>query len=421
MTIILDTNPHAWALLSPSLPLTSATANILVFINAHLAINHANRVAVIASHNSCARFLYPTPTLPSNVTQAHGQGQGPGENGVAHQDADMTDVDETSVKEPDANKYRPFAMVERAITTNLVALISSTTPSDIASPSTHLSGALTLALSYISKQTLTAPSATNVSSSADATTTAGAFNIGSADGTTGPSTTGLLSRIMIISVSGGLAQQYIPVMNSIFACQRLGVPIDILALNRYSEAEFLEQAADATGGVYIDLGGQRENKETGQANGNGQKKRQATKVAGLLQTLMMAFLPDQSARKWLVGAGESEGVDFRAACFCHGRVVDLGWVCSICLSSEFPHLTSFPFRCANAMSTVFCSPLEDNTCLTCGTYLSMSNYGTKPVVVPKKKAKKKRLGNLGAAGGPATPASRAATPASEGVGTPAPR
>lgn len=26
-------------------------------------------------------------------------------------------------------------------------------------------------------------------------------------------------------------------------------------------------------------------------------------------------------------------VDFRAACFCHKKVVDVGFVCSICLSS----------------------------------------------------------------------------------------
>lgn len=29
------------------------------------------------------------------------------------------------------------------------------------------------------------------------------------------------------------------------------------------------------------------------------------------------------------------GVDFRAACFCHRKVVDLGFVCSVCLSSGF--------------------------------------------------------------------------------------
>lgn len=61
---------------------------------------------------------------------------------------------------------------------------------------------------------------------------------------------------------------------------------------------------------------------------------------------MMAFLPDQTARggRGRLGGGgggggvlvgpTSEGVDFRAACFCHRKVVDVGFVCSICLSSE---------------------------------------------------------------------------------------
>ena len=26
-------------------------------------------------------------------------------------------------------------------------------------------------------------------------------------------------------------------------------------------------------------------------------------------------------------------VDFRAACFCHKRIIDMGYVCSVCLSS----------------------------------------------------------------------------------------
>lgn len=238
----------------------------------------------------------------------------------------------------DANKYRTFATVESAITSNLRSLLASTSSDDIKSQTnTQLSGALTLALTYISKQTLTAPLNSNVTSSADASNTAGAFNFTSADGTTGPSTTGLLSRILVISVSGDLALQYIPIMNSIFACQRLGVPIDILTLNKWSEAEFLQQAADATGGVYMDLGrGNKSDDEAALQNGaDGAANMQGSKVAGLLQTLMMAYLPDQSARKWLVQAGESEGVDFRAACFCHGTIVDLGWVCSICLSSKF--------------------------------------------------------------------------------------
>ncbi|KAK3066191.1 hypothetical protein LTS18_001926, partial [Coniosporium uncinatum] len=63
LTIILDTNPFAWSLLASTLPLSKAVANLLVFINAHLAINHANQVAVIASHTTCAQWLYPTPHI----------------------------------------------------------------------------------------------------------------------------------------------------------------------------------------------------------------------------------------------------------------------------------------------------------------------------------------------------------------------
>lgn len=57
---------------------------------------------------------------------------------------------------------------------------------------------------------------------------------------------------------------------------------------------------------------------------------------GLLQYLMMGFLADQVARRDLVMPGGGK-VDFRAACFCHRRVVDVGYVCSICLSSKFYH------------------------------------------------------------------------------------
>jgi transcription initiation factor TFIIH subunit 3 len=59
---------------------------------------------------------------------------------------------------------------------------------------------------------------------------------------------------------------------------------------------------------------------------------QLSSPLGLLQYLMMAFLPDQTSRRHLVLPTQVD-VDFRAACFCHKRVVDAGFVCSICLSS----------------------------------------------------------------------------------------
>lgn len=273
LVIVLDSNPHAWALLSKIIPLSKAIANILVFINAHLAVNNANQVAVVASHSHRAVWLYPR--LPSE-----------------DEDVDMDDE-----KLEDANKYRPFALIENSLLASLENLISTTTEADISTTNTtQMAGALTLALSYINKATIK-------HSDTDASckpTSSGLEPIDTA--------TGLQSRILVVSVSGDLAHQYIPIMNTTFAAQRLRIPIDILKLA--GDTVFLQQASDATRGIYLQL----ESPE------------------GLLQYLMMAFLPDQMSRKHLV-APSQEVVDFRAACFCHRRVVDVGFVCSICLSS----------------------------------------------------------------------------------------
>ncbi|KAK5709693.1 RNA polymerase II transcription factor B subunit 4 [Elasticomyces elasticus] len=365
LTIILDTNPHAWALLADTLPLSKAVANLLVFINAHLSINYANRVAVLASHSERAEWLYPTPAVHKNNGDSNGSS--------------------SAVQPPDdANKYRPFAQLEYALITNLQDLLRTTTPAAISSsPSTLLAGALTRALTYISKQSLsTSPSqAGNTSFNySDPSSVAGGNSLNpSDDATTSRSSQRLTTRILILSVSGDLSESYIELMNTIFACQRLGIPLDILKLS--GEATFLQQAADTTGGIYLSL---------------------TTPVqrAGLLQYLMFAYLPDPAARENLVmpGGNESEGVDFRAACFCHKRVVDVGFVCSICLS-------------------IFCEPLADGTCLLCGSHLSMGNYGRRPVVVARvKKAKmggkKRKVGD--GVGGTETPGS------SGGGGTPVP-
>jgi transcription initiation factor TFIIH subunit 3 len=166
----------------------------------------------------------------------------------------------------------------------------------------------------------------------------------------------LVSRILILSVSADLSTQYIPIMNAIFAAQRRHIPIDVLKLA--GDTGFLQQACDATGGVYMDLSSSS-TLQDGPA---------------MLQYLMMAYLPDSTARRWLVMPGGEE-VDFRAACFCHQRVVDLGYVCSVCLS-------------------IFCEPMADGVCLTCGTLLELpAGYNVTPAVVPKRKKKKKRPGS----------------------------
>ncbi|KAJ5194780.1 uncharacterized protein N7498_008218 [Penicillium cinerascens] len=340
LTIVIDTNPHAWAALEDSLPLSKAVANILVFINAHLACNYANEVAVVASHSQKATWLYPVPT-PSDFDR-DGDVSMNGANGAAS--AQM-------------NKYRPFRVVEEQVTRHLKELMVSTSSDDLrGNTSTMLAGALTLALSHINRRTIAwaeEHGGADLEDAAEAGAGGGANRYSASN-----DDERLQSRILIVSVSGSSdsAHQYIPVMNSIFACQRLQIPIDVCKLS--GDAVFLQQACDATRGVYMALSEPR----------------------GLLQYLMMAFLPDQRSRRHLV-LPTREDVDFRAACFCHRKVVNIGYVCSICLS-------------------IFCEAPPGGVCLTCGTELDVGEYDVKPALLKRKKKKKKQVNGTSAAGTP---------------------
>ena len=200
----------------------------------------------------------------------------------------------------DSNHYRPFQQIQRALLSSLQNLYKTTNPSDL-TPTTSIAGALTLALTYTNKILLQTSTLTS--------TTTSNTNPNSYDSNPTSSPLSLSPRILILSVSGDLAAQYIPIMNTIFACQRQSIPIDICKIA--GDTVFLQQASDATKGTYIKLEDKR----------------------GLLQYLMMGFLPDRVNRSVLC-MPTAVGVDFRAACFCHRRVVDTGWVCSVCLSSK---------------------------------------------------------------------------------------
>jgi transcription initiation factor TFIIH subunit 3 len=326
-----------------------------VFINAHLACNYTNEVAVVASHSQRAAWLYPSHRQQNGATASIDADGDIEMNGHAEERA-------PSRSAAHANKYRPFRVVEEQVTRNVRELLASTDPSEVSSTtSTMMAGALTLALSHINRRTISWVD-THGGSSMDGTTAGTATGLvpgASTSSAASDPATGLQSRILIISVSSSTdsAHQYIPIMNSIFACQRLHIPIDVCKLS--GDAVFLQQASDATRGVYMSL----------------------TEPRGLLQYLMMAFLPDQRSRRHLVLPSRVD-VDFRAACFCHRRVVNIGFVCSICLS-------------------IFCEPPENGDCLTCGTHLEIGDYGARPAVLARKKKKKKtRMNGTSAAGTP---------------------
>lgn len=261
-----------------------------------------------------------------------------------------------------ANKYRAFALIEDEMTRNLRELLASTTPEELASTTTTMiAGALTLALSYINRITLslTPASSTGVS---------GGVPMRDVSGPSMQQTNSLVnSRILIVSTSGDLASQYIPLMNLTFAAQHSRIPIDILKLA--GDTVLLQQASYTTSGVFLIP-----------------PKPQGSAVmpTKLLPTLLFAYLPDAAARAHLI-LPTSTDIDFRAACFCHRRVVDLGFVCSICLS----------IFCADAL------PLPSERCLTCGTKLRV-NAGSNDFQLLDKgdtavKRKKKRKNTDGSA------------------------
>ncbi|KAH7039845.1 TFIIH subunit Tfb4/p34 [Microdochium trichocladiopsis] len=336
LVVIVDLNPRAWAVLNSELPISQALANILVYINAHLAFGNENQVAVLAAHTNRAIWLYPRP--PSDTSSQRSRDR----DGDVDMNSDEPIRHSTNTADlgTSANKYPLFAQIESTIVASIRDLLAETTPADIEPTTTLMAGALSMALAYINKTSLAYEPAKASSDPNEQATAAVAQQ----------KAPNLHSRMLAVSVSDSDPAQYIPTMNAIFAASHSRIPLDTLSLA--GKPTFLEQAAYITGGTFLSV---------------------SSNPRGLLTHLMFGLLADSDAREALV-APTQDTVDFRVACFCHRNVVDTGFVCSICLS-------------------IFCEVPENAECLTCGNKLTLGNYGAKPAVVPRKKKKKKKLLN----------------------------
>ncbi|KAL5528551.1 TFB4 [Sanghuangporus sanghuang] len=222
----------------------------------------------------------------------------PGKSVLLYSSTDhKTDAADDSLADP--NTYLPFKIVDTVVTKRIGEELDAMSDQEEEAPC-QLVGALTKSLCHINR--LVNPATTNV--------------------TTDVPPTPPEPRIVILSVSPDLSTSYIPLMNSIFSAQKLKVAIDVCKIYG-PDAVFLQQAAHLTGGSYIYL-----------------ERRDA-----FLQHLLMTFLPTPSMRK-LIAVPTQDRIDFRAACFCHKTIVDIGFVCSVCLS-------------------IFCHPVP--VCSTCRT------------------------------------------------------
>lgn len=122
------------------------------------------------------------------------------------------------------------------------------------------------------------------------------------------------SRILVVSCSiqsGSFAKQYMNLMNSFFAAQKINIPIDgcVYMKDESKRGSILEQGCDLTGGHYLNV----------------------PDIAGNLEYLIWIYLPSATIRETLL-LPERKRANHRAVCFCHRNVIDIGYVCSVCLS-----------------------------------------------------------------------------------------
>ncbi|KAI3909378.1 hypothetical protein MKW98_007902 [Papaver atlanticum] len=147
-------------------------------------------------------------------------------------------------------------------------------------------------------------------------------------------------RILCLQGSPDGPEQYVAVMNAIFSAQRSMVPIDSCIVGVQHSA-FLQQASYITGGVYL----------------------KPPQLDGLFQYLSTVFATDLHSRSFLQ-LPKPVGVDFRASCFCHKSTIDMGYICSVCLS-------------------IFCK--QHKKCSTCGSVFGQANPEVKLPTDRKRK------------------------------------
>ncbi|GAA6051427.1 hypothetical protein JCM3770_000515 [Rhodotorula araucariae] len=206
----------------------------------------------------------------------------------------------SAVAASDSNIYQQFRIVDDRVTAGVKQMMHDM-PDDPDGGS-NLVGALSMALCHINR-------------------------LNAADSLASSSARKTKPRIVILSVTQDASSQYVSIMNCIFTAQKNNIEIDVCKVFG-PDAVFLQQACHLTNGAYYKL----------------------SRRAALLQYLIMGFLPGPAAHKNLTQPRQ-EQVDLRAACFCHRRIVDIGYVCSVCLS-------------------IFCAPLP--VCSTCRTKFPMS-------------------------------------------------
>lgn len=210
-----------WHKISDKLSLKSMLKALVIAMNAHLALNNSNQIAVIASHSDGSRFLYPAKTKQDSEEETAPKMKTRERDLAAEEEAGYEsrsispETESSSTKFVNSSMYRQFKVVDESFLENLYTLLNEPIPTK--PPKNSLSSSLSLALTYINKvQTVN---------------------------------TVMKARVLVVNISQDEHLKYIPIMNCIFAAQKMKVGIDVCQLG--TDATFLQQASDATNGVYL--------------------------------------------------------------------------------------------------------------------------------------------------------------------------
>jgi transcription initiation factor TFIIH subunit 3 len=276
LTILLETGPAFWARLAaaggpdPRVLLEQ----LLAFARAFALLDDANQFALFAVGGAGSSLLYATPGC---APYAGGGGSGT----------------------PEASEDVAEAVLGRLRVALAADAARGGGSGGAGAFESALSAGLSRALCFINKfQRAGAGAAGGGSASASNTASAAAPG---ARARARP-------RVLVLAACPDAPAQYVGAMNAIFAAQRAGVAVDAAALGP-ADSPFLQQAAHLTGGAYL----------------------RPARPEALLQYLLAAAAAGGAARR-LLRPPRAAAVDFRAACFCHRRPTDLGYVCSVCLS-----------------------------------------------------------------------------------------
>lgn len=264
LIVVVDTAPRLWAELDNESNqdgrMIETLKSLLVFLNAHLAFNNSNQVAVIAAHSHGIKYLYPKSS--SN-------------HSTSRKNKDLSIINN--------DMYRQFRNVDETFVEELYDLFQQEKEraGEVTQKST-LAGAMSAGLTYVNR----------VSKELE--------------------TISFKSRLLVVTCgSGGGTDeifQYIPIMNCIFSATKLKCPIDVVKIGGSKESTFLQQTTDATQGVYLHV----------------------ESTEGLIQYLATAMFIDPSLRQIIVKPNQGS-VDFRTSCYLTGKVVAIGYICSVCL------------------------------------------------------------------------------------------